>query len=131
MNKLVIIDDDPIDHFLMQHILQDNSYFDHTTYTMEPSLVLDFIEENSSDPDTLPDIIFLDLAMPQFDGWDFLDRFQSLIPALGKNIKVYILTSSVRPIDKERSKHYPFIKSFISKPLEQSTINEIIHAATC
>jgi CheY-like chemotaxis protein len=131
MSKLVIIDDDPIDHFLMQHILQENSYFDKTTYTMDASLVLDFIEENRSDPDTLPDIIFLDLAMPQFDGWDFLDRFQNLIPMLDKNIKVYILTSSVRPTDRERSTHYPFIKSFISKPLEQSTINEIIQGATC
>ncbi|HTD99224.1 MAG TPA: response regulator [Mucilaginibacter sp.] len=125
MNKLVIIDDDPIDHFLMQHILQDNSFFDSTTYTMDGALLLDYIEENKSNIDALPDVIFLDLNMPRFSGWDFLDRFQGLYAQLEKNIKVYILTSSIRPVDKERSAQYPFIKSYINKPLDENIINQI------
>lgn len=125
MNKLVIIDDDPIDHFLMQHMLQDNSFFDSTTYTMDGALLLDYMEENKLNKDALPDVIFLDLNMPHFSGWDFLDRLQALYPSLNKKTKVHILTSSIRPVDKERSTKYPFIQSYINKPLNEDIINHI------
>jgi CheY-like chemotaxis protein len=122
MNKLVIIDDDPIDHFLIQHIMQDHNYANNTTYTMDGSLVLDYIEQNKHQPELLPDVIFLDLNMPKFSGWDFLDRYELLLPHLQKDIQVHILTSSVRPLDKERSAQYPFVKSYMSKPLKESVI---------
>jgi len=125
MSKLVVIDDDPIDHFLMQHILHGNKHFKMTTYTMYGSLVLDYIEENKQHPDKLPDTIFLDLNMPMFSGWDFLDRYHQISAEIDKNIKIYIMTSSVRPADKKRTEDYPFVTSFISKPLKQNTIHEI------
>jgi len=58
MRKLVFIDDDPIDHFLMKHILRGKNYFDTTTYTIYGSLVLDYIEEHKLEPEKLPDMIF-------------------------------------------------------------------------
>ncbi|MDB5135476.1 MAG: response regulator transcription factor [Mucilaginibacter sp.] len=125
MSKLVIIDDDPIDHFLLQHIMQDNNTFKETTYAMHGGMVLDYIEENLAYPDKLPDVIFLDLNMPEFSGWDFLDGFQQLHSGLSKNIKIYILTSSVRPVDRTRSKQYPFVSSYINKPLDSDLINQI------
>ena len=96
MRKLVIIDDDPIDHFMMKHILRDKNYFDTTTYTVYGALVLDYIEENKAEPEKLPDIIFLDLNMPEFSGWDFLERMESMHHELNKDIQVYIISSSVR-----------------------------------
>jgi CheY-like chemotaxis protein len=125
MNKIVIIDDDPIDHFLIQHVMQDVDYFDKTTYTMDGDLVLDYIEANQAVPEALPDVILLDLNMPNFSGWDFLDRYNEITSSLKKDIKVYILTSSVRPTDRERSGQYPFIKAFISKPLDEGIIDRI------
>jgi CheY-like chemotaxis protein len=125
MNKLVIVDDDPIDHYLMQHILQDKTLFDQTTYTMDGALVLDYLEENTGDAEALPDVILLDLHMPNFSGWEFLDRLEKMYSSLAKNIKVHILTSSIRPADKERSRQYPFIKSYISKPFSEATFEKI------
>jgi CheY-like chemotaxis protein len=125
MKKLVIIDDDPIDHFLIKHIMRGNDYFDTTTYTVYGSLVLDYIEENKANPDKLPDVILLDLNMPVFSGWDFLERMQALSPVIRKNIKVHVLSSSIRPKDKEMAEHYPFVRSFISKPLEPFMIEKI------
>jgi CheY-like chemotaxis protein len=125
MNKLVIIDDDPIDHFLIKHVLRGTNYFDTTTYTVYGSLILDYIEENKSNPEKLPDVILVDLNMPIFSGWDFLEGLQSLCSGIQKNIKVYVLTSSIRPMDKEAAEQYPFVRSFISKPLEPYMIENI------
>jgi len=125
MSKLIVIDDDPIDHFLMQHILYGNDHFDKTTYTMDGLLVLDYIEENKSQPDKLPDAIFLDLNMPAFSGWDFLDGYSQISPEVDKDIRVYIMSSSIRQVDKDRTSPYPFVRSFISKPLKQDTLHEM------
>jgi CheY-like chemotaxis protein len=127
MKKLVIIDDDPIDHFVMKHALRGNNYFDTTTYTVYGSLILDYIEENQSQPEKLPDVIIVDLNMPVFSGWDFLERFQEMSPGIQKNIKVHVLSSSIRPSDKENAEKYPFVRSFMSKPLEPAMIMNIAH----
>ncbi|WP_426671397.1 response regulator [Mucilaginibacter sp. McL0603] len=126
MRKLVIIDDDPIDHFMMKHILKDKNYFDATTYTFYGELVLDYIEEYKAEPEKLPDVIFLDLNMPEFSGWDFLERMEQMQHEVNKNIQVYIISSSVRHIDKEVSAKYPFVNDFISKPVEVSEIERIV-----
>ena len=126
MRKLVVIDDDPIDHFMMKHILRGKNYFDETTYTPYGKLVLDFIEEHKSEPDMLPDVIFLDLNMPEFSGWDFLERMEKMQHEVNKNIQVYIISSSVRNTDKEASSKYPFVNDFLSKPVEPSDIERIL-----
>jgi CheY-like chemotaxis protein len=125
MKKLVVIDDDPIDHFLIKHMLRGNEYFNTTTYTPYGSLILDYMEEYGMSPEKLPDVILLDLNMPLFSGWDFLERMQSISAILNKNIKVYVLTSSVRAEDSEQAERYPFVRSVISKPLKPNTIEKI------
>lgn len=126
MRKLVFIDDDPIDHFLMKHILRDKNYFETTTYTIYGSLVLDYIEENKSDPEKLPDMIFLDLNMPAFNGWEFLERLQQMQPGLAKHIPVYVISSSLRPADRDISSKYSFVSEFVSKPVDRNEIERIV-----
>ena len=126
MRKLVFIDDDPIDHFLMKHILRGKNYFDTTTYTIYGELVLDYIEENKNEPEKLPDMIFVDLNMPLYSGWEFLERMQQMRSGINKDIQVYVISSSLRPDDKETSSKYSFVNEFISKPVDNSEIERIV-----
>jgi CheY-like chemotaxis protein len=128
MRKLVFIDDDPVDHFLMKHILHGRNYFDTTTYTMYGSLVLDYIEEHKSEPEKLPDMIFVDLNMPSFSGWDFLKRMEQMYNEISKEIPVFVISSSVRPDDKATSSKYSFVQEFISKPVSHEEIERIVSA---
>src|SRR6195952_3639168 len=122
MRKLVFIDDDPIDHFLMKHILRGTNYFDTTTYTVYGSLVLDYIEENQSEAEKLPDMIFLDLNMPGFNGREFLERMQQIHPGLAKSIPVYVISSSLHPADRDITSKYSFVSKFVSKPVDRKEI---------
>jgi CheY-like chemotaxis protein len=127
MRKLVFIDDDPIDHFLMKHILRGKNYFDTTTYTIYGSLVLDYIEEHKSEPEKLPDMIFVDLNMPLFSGWDFLKRMEQMHHEISKDIPVFVISSSLRPDDKATSSKYAFVQDFISKPVNSEEIERIVN----
>ena len=125
MCKLVLIDDNPIDHYIMRTMLHNNEACKQATYTFDGSMILEFIEEHKSAADSLPDVIFLDLTMPDFSGWEFLDKFEKLKDSLNKHIELYVMTSSVRESDKERSGKYGCVNSFISKPLSKQTLNSI------
>jgi CheY-like chemotaxis protein len=127
MRKLVFIDDDPIDHFLMKHILRGKNYFDTTTYTIYGSLVLDYIEEHKTEPEKLPDMIFVDLNMPMFSGWDFLERMEQMQHEISKDIPVFVISSSLRPDDKATSSKYAFVQDFISKPVNSEEIERIVN----
>src|ERR1700710_2290812 len=103
MCKLVLIDDNPIDHYIMRTMLYNNEVCKQATYTMDGSMILEFMEEYQASADLLPDVIFLDLTMPDFSGWEFLDRFEKPKGSLKKPVELYVMTSSVRESDKERS----------------------------
>jgi CheY-like chemotaxis protein len=125
MSKLIIIDDDPIHHKIVQFMLTKNELAKETTYAFDGSLVLDYLEENRMKISALPDFIFLDLYMPNNSGWDFLNGFQKIYKTLKKDIQIYIVSSSIFQMDINRSKGYPFVTSYITKPLMKSVFENI------
>ncbi|HVV54124.1 MAG TPA: response regulator [Mucilaginibacter sp.] len=128
MSKLILIDDEPVFHKIVQMTLKYSDLSKEATYAYDPEVVLDYLEEKSAESRALPDYIFVDLYMPRFDGWDFLNRFQNIYQKLKKNIKIYIVSSSVDPRDIDRSKHYPFVTTFISKPVMKEVFDNISYA---
>ena len=125
MSKLIIIDDDPIHHKIVQYMLTKNDLSKETTYTFDGKLVLDYLEENKNKITTLPDYIFLDLYMPNSSGWDFLNGFQQIYKSLRKEIKIFIVSSSIFQMDINRSKSYPFVTQYITKPLIKTVFDNI------
>ncbi|MDB5137630.1 MAG: response regulator [Mucilaginibacter sp.] len=128
MSKLILIDDEPIFHKIVQMTLKHSELSNQATYSFDGEVVLDYLEEKGSESQSLPDYIFIDLYMPLFDGWDFLNRFQNIYKSLKKNIKIYIVSSSVDPRDVDRSKSYPFDTTFISKPVMKNIFDSIGYA---
>ena len=124
MCKLVIIDDNPTDHYIMQRLLHNNYNCEQATYTFDGRLVLDYLEENK-ETGTLPDVIFLDLDMPQLTGWEFLDELESFNADAKKHVQVHIMSSSIRSADVFHSKKYACVNSFMTKPLSKDVINKI------
>ena len=45
MCKLVVIDDNPTDHYIMQRLLHNNYNCEQATYTYDGRLVLDYLEK--------------------------------------------------------------------------------------
>jgi CheY-like chemotaxis protein len=129
MCKVVLIDDNPIDHYIMRTMLYNNEVCEQATYTFDGSMIIEYMEENKGEPKKLPDVIFLDLTMPDFSGWEFLEKFDKLQNSLNKHVDLYVMTSSVRESDKERSTKYGCVSSFISKPLSKQALNSICQHA--
>ena len=130
MCKLVVIDDNPTDHYIMQRLLHNNFNCEQATYTYDGRLVLDYLKENKDTGRTMPDLIFLDLDMPQLTGWEFLDELENLHMTEKNNVQVHIMSSSIRSADVFHSKKYACVNSFMTKPLSRELVNKVCEQAT-
>jgi YesN/AraC family two-component response regulator len=73
----------------------------------------------------LPDVIFLDINMPNMDGWEFLHEFAEIKSQLGKKITIYMLSSSIYLNDIYRSKNIADVEDYIFKPINEHQLKSI------
>lgn len=123
--SIAIVDDDKIYHVLTRRIIQSSNVADSIVEFYDGQEALTYISENQSNPEALPDLIFLDIQMPFLDGWQFLDEYSKL--QLPKHITVYIVSSSISSLDHEKAHQYKQVKGFLIKPFTRDKITEVLN----
>lgn len=124
---LTILDDNALDHMILERMLSKlNKISDDIVHYYHGSELLKTIEKNENE--IFPDVLFLDLHMPDMDGWQVLKHLNKLVESSHKNISVYVLSSSVDPIDITRSKRYTFVKDYLFKPISYEKLETIFHS---
>ena len=126
ISRFVVIDDDPVNNALCKMIINlALGKMDVKTFTL-PEKGFQFIKtEYTMKMNGATSIILLDLNMPTMSGWEFLEHFEELGEVVKKQIKIYILSSSVDPRDKERAGKNKNVEDYIVKPLTKEIILEI------
>jgi len=126
MSKVFIIDDDPIHQRIAQIMITKHQLYDEYISYTEALKALDFLEKNCASTALLPDVILLDLNMPVMDGWDFLEKYETIKKSFSKEIKIFIVSSSVDEKDIARSHLFTAVAGFISKPLTPDIIRKTL-----
>ncbi|MFV5691838.1 response regulator [Flavobacterium sp. LT1R49] len=123
-NKLTyIIDDDKMSVKLISILISKNKFCEDVQPFYNAQFAIDKLKQNCIENKNLPDAILLDLNMPVMDGWQFLDEFV-LLP-IKKEISIFIITSSIDPIDIEMAKKYSVVKDYIMKPITAQKLNAL------
>jgi len=125
MSKLLVIDDSMIDQMIINRMLDRHGLFPAKEFSSDGESAINEIEENHVDESKLPDVIFLDLVMPEFSGFNFLERFKELYPAIKKTIHIFVITCSIHPKDRTEAEQYPFVKDYLIKPVSIETLTNI------
>jgi CheY-like chemotaxis protein len=119
----LLIDDDFISVFLTEKLLQREAFSANITSFQSPQQALEYVKQ--SIPDRIPSIILLDLNMPLISGWDFLDALRPCEAQLEGRCVIYILTSSLAPMDKIKARDYSLVADVINKPLDRAKVQAI------
>ncbi len=126
IKKLTVIDDDEVFTFLTTKAIEKTNLVEEIKVFGNGLEAINFLKENESNPEELPEMILLDLSMPIMDGWQFLDEFVKLNPKVGKKILVYICSSSISPDDVKKAKEISAVSDYIVKPVSKEMLAEII-----
>lgn len=121
-----IIDDDEFFVISSKRILQQSDFSDNILYYTEGQEALDGLVGLLVENIKLPDIIFLDLNMPNRDGWSFLEEFKDYPEEKIKHVQIYITSSFISPTLIDKAKDYKLVKDYIVKPLTPEAIHKII-----
>jgi len=116
--NILLIDDDPIFNVINEAIIDAADFGKPVkSYCDANDAIRDLKKGVDGDGSPFPEIVFLDINMPHMDGWEFLDAINTFPEHIVKKCKVFMLTSSIDQNDITKSKAYPTVQGFISKPL--------------
>lgn len=122
--SVFLIDDDDVTNFINQNFILEWQVAEHVRVLTHAEEALQLIEEGCPQP-SCPDLILLDLKMPVFDGFDFLEVFNKLPASKTQDILLVVLTSSDNPKDTERLKRLG-IEKMINKPLKYEKMQSVL-----
>lgn len=121
--NITIIDDDEIGIFITKTTLQMYDTKINTLTFLEPSKAYEAFIKISKD--FFPDLILLDINMPILSGFELLDKMYNSREEL-KSIPVCVFSSSSSDIDKNKSKEYPSIIGYITKPIKFAQLETVL-----
>ena len=124
--NVCIVDDDDIYQYTMVKTMELLNLTDKIRVFSDGEEALDFMLDNLQNDKELPDIIFLDIDMPIMDGFQFMEEYIKLKPDLGKKITIYMVSSSVDPVDIERAKKISDITDYMVKPVTHDQLKHIV-----
>ena len=121
-----IIDDDKIYHFMLTRIIKHNKLAERVIDFYDGEKAIEYLTDNTATKENIPDIIFVDNNMPIMDGWQFIDAYTRLEPEIKKNVYIFMVSSSIDPIDIERASKINQISDYIVKPIKLEEVKAII-----
>jgi CheY-like chemotaxis protein len=121
----MVIDDNAVDLYLAREFIGKCNFSEKVISMQSAKAALEYLESFANSPEKLPGLIFLDIKMPEIDGFGFLEQFEHLPSIVTSATAIMMLSSSNDPYDIERAESNPFVKKFITKPVNKEKLHEI------
>jgi len=120
--RLWITDDDPIFIFGMKHRLEALTCLKELVFFNDGEDLQTALEQLSEE--SFPDLIFLDIHMPCMNGWEVLEILEQ--KKKPEHCKLYLVSSSINPLDHAKAKQYRWVDAFVTKPLGNKELKGLL-----
>lgn len=108
--KVMLVDDDPVSTFITRRLIESQGHEVEIIEFFNSRDAFRFL--TTSTQEELPDVVLLDINMPIFNGWKFLESIHSHHLA----VDVVMLSSSLDFEEREKALNYPFVVDYMTKP---------------
>lgn len=129
--NIMLIDDNKIDLFVSQKIIEKFNAEFKVQMFKSAMLAINYLKElelnmNFESINTVPNVIFLDINMPQINGFQFLDEIHKLNFMHNNSIEIYMLSSSSCIQDINNAKGKGLCSGYINKPLTIEKLKSVM-----
>lgn len=121
--KILMAEDDPDDRLLVRDAFEEAHIPTDLRFVEDGDELMTLLQGSSPDPESMPDLILLDLNMPRKDGREALREIKAS-PDL-RRIPVVVLTTSKEEEDITRS-YETGASSYIVKPVGFESLVETV-----
>src|SRR4051812_2484331 len=116
VQHFIFVDDDPWNNTLCELLITKLYNVAEIKAFTEPERGLEYIQSEYVKPEAHETIVFLDINMPTMTGWDFLEAYERFNEKIKKQLKIFILSSSIDQQDKDCASKNINVVDFIVKP---------------
>lgn len=128
IKSVCIIDDDKVYTFGVKKMIKSYLPENDVISFENGKKALIGIREMVSSGSELPDLILLDIDMPEMNGWEFLNEFESIKSDINKKIEVFVISSRIDPNKQELYKVEwdEKVSDFIRKPVHANALKKLL-----
>jgi len=120
--RVMMIDDDHVCRLLTERMFRKYDFAGEIISCESGIEALNYLSTNQC---LLPDLIFLDINMPEMDGFEFLEKFDKLNKEIKEHPSIIILTSSEDSEDVKKAEENKYVNLFLTKPLTNIKLETI------
>jgi CheY-like chemotaxis protein len=117
VNYAMVIDDVEEDIYVLEKMIERYCFCKQLIKCNNAIDALAYLQQHADSSDKLPEIIFLDLAMPELNGVEFLEHFSRLPASIRKRCSLYVYSSSKMDEDVYMNGKHPLVAGFVPKPI--------------
>ena len=126
IKQVMLVDDNPTDRFIHTKLLNIYSIGEKTVEFPAGKEALQFFKENKQNADALPDLLLLDVLMPEMNGFDFLIHFENIYEDLVKKPLVFMLSSTDDELDLRRARNNKLVQKMLRKPFSPDALTNAL-----
>ncbi len=123
---ILLVDDDEATNFIHSMIIKKMACTEEIITRENGSQALEYIKNSGIGDCRSPDLILLDINMPQMNGWEFLDAYNSIDEHKRAKAVIVMLTTPLGTFDSEMAKKIGHISGFVQKPLTVESMQDLL-----
>src|SRR5262245_30862515 len=124
--NLWIIDDDPMSSFYIKRLAELGELAHIITIYNTAQGAINYLLHHRKTVEHLPDIILLDIYMPEVDGLEFLNQIKQIEDQIMKKATSYIIISSNHPRYLSCAETFPYVRSYFQKPVTLEVLKDMV-----
>ncbi|MFK8004149.1 MAG: two-component system response regulator [Polyangiales bacterium] len=121
---LMVVDDCPADLYSSERAIRDATGFGDVLMATNGVSTLEVLEERIGQELDPPALIFLDLRMPEMNGFEFLIEFERLYPST--TTQVVVLSGTDHPVEKTHALEHECVVGYSVKPVQVKDVEHHI-----
>ena len=124
--RVMIIDNNSIDLYISSRMITKNNFGKKVLDYSAAKEALKYLQDNQGNILVLPQIIFVDIYMPEMSGFEFLREYDNLSFALKNHCRVFIISSTINHDDIAWACSDKNVVAFRVKPIIKEFLDRII-----